>query len=108
MCIADLDHRTRQAIEELQGAITARYPTITFAVERSPADTASIHLVAVADVDDPDEVGDLVVERVVDLQTAGIPLHVIPIRTPERIRAAREAKRRDGATRPMRAVHLSR
>jgi hypothetical protein len=47
-------------------------------------------LLAVADVDDPDEVGDLVVERVVALQVdEGIPLHVIPLRTPERERHSR-------------------
>lgn len=89
MQIADLDERTRRAIEELQGAITAHYPTSIFALERSPDDPASIHLVAVADVDDPDEVGDLVVERVVDFQIAGFRVHVIPIRTPARIQVAR-------------------
>jgi hypothetical protein len=95
--VAGLEERRRQAIDELQETITARYPTTTFALECSPEDLASIHLVAVADVDDPDEVGDLVVERVVDMQSAGIPLHVIPMRTPARSHAAREAKHRGGA-----------
>ena len=104
---ADLDERTRQAIDEVQGAISARYPTTTFELARSPDDPASIHLLAVADVDDPDEVGDLVVERVVALQVEeGIPLHVIPLRTPERIQAAREADRSRAMARPVRSVRL--
>ena len=108
MRVADLDARTRQAVAELQNAIIARYPTTSFALERSPEDPASIHLLAVADVDDPDEVGDLVVERVVELQVdEGIPLHVIPLRTPEREQAAREAKRRGAAARPDRLARLA-
>jgi hypothetical protein len=105
--IADLDDRTRQAVHELQVAIAARYPTTTFELVRGPDDPASIHLLAVADVDDPDEVGDLVVERVVTLQAEeGIPLHVIPLRTPERIHAAIEADRSRTIPRPVRSVRL--
>jgi hypothetical protein len=88
MSAADLDERTRQAVRELQGVIAARYPTATFALTRSPEDPASLHLLAIADVDDPDEVGDLVVERVVALQVEeGIPLHVIPLRSRNRVEA---------------------
>jgi len=105
--IADLNERTRQAIAELQTTIAARYPTTIFELERSPEDPASIHLLAVADVDDPDEVGDLVVERVVALQVdEGIPLHVIPLRTPEREHVARAAAHRRAVLRPTRAVRL--
>jgi DNA-binding transcriptional regulator YiaG len=62
--ITDLDERTRQAIAELQSTITARYPTTLFELERSPEDPASIHLLAVADVDDPDEVGQTLSQRI--------------------------------------------
>ncbi len=92
-----LDRRTRQAISELQGAIARRYPTASFEVSRATDDPASIHLVAVVDVDDPDEVADLVVDRVVELQVdERIPIHVIPLRTPERVTAAREERRLTG------------
>jgi hypothetical protein len=105
--VAELDERTRQAIDELQGTITAHYPMTIFELVCSPDDPASIHLLAVADVEDPDEVGDLVVERVVDLQVEeGIPLHVIPLRTPERVQAALAAERRGLSPRPVRAVRL--
>ena len=92
--IADLDERTRQVIQELEGVIAARYPTTTFELAHAADDPLSIHLLAVVDVDDPDEVGDLVVDRVVALQVdQGIRLHVIPLRSPERIQAALEVDR---------------
>lgn len=95
--IGDLDDRTHQAVAELQSTITAHYPTAIFSLARSPEHDGTLHLLVVADVADPDEVGDLVVERVVDLQTEeGIPLHVIPLRTPERAAAMRAARPRRG------------
>lgn len=104
--IADLDERTRQAIQELRGIIAARYPTTTFELAHAADDSHSIHLLAIADVDDPDEVGDLVVDRVVAFQVdEGIPLHVIPLRTPERVRAALEFDRAE-PWRPARSVRL--
>ena len=93
--IEGLDERTRQAIQELQRTISERYPSATFEVVPSPEDPTSIWVLATADVDDPDEVGDLVLDRVVSLiADEGIYVHVIPLRTPERIQAAREAERR--------------
>jgi hypothetical protein len=41
-------------------------------------------------VEDPDDVLDIVVERVVDLQVdEALPIHVVPIRTPDRVAADR-------------------
>jgi hypothetical protein len=65
--LAELDERTLQAIDELERTIATQFPTTTFVLERSPDDPDGIHLLAIADVDDPDEVGDLVVDRVVAL-----------------------------------------
>jgi hypothetical protein len=105
--LADLDERSQQAIEELEQTIAAKFPSTTFVLARSPEDLASIHLLAIVDVDDPDEVGDLVVERVVALNVdEGIPLHVIPLRTPERVRAAMETDRRGATTRLIRSPRL--
>ena len=79
----------RAALTELQGMIAARYPATQFAVFRGD-DPDGWYLRAVVDVDDPDEVTDLVLDRLVDLQLdEGLPLHVIPIRTPERLAALR-------------------
>lgn len=94
--VETLDERTRQAIQELQSTIIERYPSTTFEIVPASDDPESIHVIATADVDDPDEVGDLVLDRVVSLiADEGIYVHVIPVRTPERIQAAREAERRD-------------
>ena len=92
--LADLDERTRQAVADGQSAIAARYPTARFALTPSPEDPASLHLLAVADVDDPDEIGDLVVEQLVALHVdADISLHVIPLRTREHVQTALMADR---------------
>jgi len=100
---SELDERTRQANYELQTIITSRYPTTTYELVQSPDDPATMNLLAVADVEDPDEVGDLVVERVVALQVeAGIPVHVIPLRTPERIEEALAAGQRGEGQRTVR------
>ncbi len=80
---------TRAALAELQGMIAARYPETQFAVFRGE-DPEGWYLRAVVDVDDPDEVTELVLDRLVDLQLdEGLPLHVIPIRTPERLASLR-------------------
>ena len=101
-----LDPRTRQVIAERQGTIAQRYPSASFEVARASDDPASIHLITVVDVDDPDEVGDLVVDRVVELQVdEQIPIHVIPLRTPERV-AAYLAERRQSGRRARRGMPL--
>jgi hypothetical protein len=90
-----LDERTQGAITELEQTITQQYPSATFDVVRAPDDPNSIHLRAIVDVDDPDEVGDLVIDRVVELiAEEGIPIHVIPLPTPERVKAAMQARPR--------------
>jgi len=94
-----LDDRTQQAVTELEGIISRHYPTATFRLSGAIDDPRSINLTATVDVDDPDEVLERVVERVIDLNVdEGIPLHVIPVRTPERIAAdkqqARQGRRR--------------
>ena len=88
-----LDDRTQRAVDELQGVITQKYPTATFELARAADDPESIHLTTIVDVDDPDEVSELVIDREVELQVEeGIPLHVIPIRTPERVVAEMQAQ----------------
>jgi hypothetical protein len=88
-----LDERTQQAVDELKDTITQHYPTATFELARAMDDPQCIHLFTVVDVDDPDEVGDLVIERIVALQAdEQIPIHVIPLRTPERVRAELHAQ----------------
>lgn len=80
------DVRTQEAIAQLEEIISRYYPTTTFTRSQSIDEPRSINLIATVDVDDPDEVLDKVIERVIDLNVdEGIPVHVIPVRTPERI-----------------------
>jgi hypothetical protein len=84
-----LDARSQRAVAELRNAISHRYPAAAFEVSRAPDDPQSIHLIVTVDVDDPDEVGDLVIDRVVEMQAEeGIPIHVIPVRPSRRVSGA--------------------
>jgi hypothetical protein len=90
-----LDPRIRDALGELKGMILQRYPEATFEVSRGDDEPESIHLTTTVDVDDPDEVMDLVVDRLLELQVEeGLPVHVIPIRPVERVLAEMELRRR--------------
>jgi hypothetical protein len=78
--------RVDRAIAELKGMILERYPTATFTLARGVDDPEEMHLETTVDVDDTEEVIDLVIDRILELQIEeGIPLHVIPLHTPERV-----------------------
>jgi len=86
----EMSAQMRRAIKELEGAIGHRYPTATFEVSRGEDDPEAVHLTTTVDLDDPDEVLDLVIARVMELQVEEkLPLYVIPVRTPERVVALR-------------------
>lgn len=85
-----LDPRRQQAVSELTGMVTQRYPTATFAIGPGEDDPNVTHITTTVDLDDPDEVVDVVIERMLELHLdEGIPVYVIPIRTPERVVALR-------------------
>ena len=89
----ELTPRMQEALAELRGLIQRRYPATTFAVEPGGDDPEAVHLVATVEVDDPDEVVDLVIDRVLELQLEEqLPVHVIPVRTPERADRLRRAQ----------------
>jgi hypothetical protein len=97
----NLPPRVQAAIAELQDVIARRYPDVTFEVSRGEDEPDNIHLTAIVDVDDTDEVLDLVIDRVVELQVGeGIPVHVIPIRTPERVLASTQSQAKARASAP--------
>ncbi|HEY7060083.1 MAG TPA: hypothetical protein VII06_01280 [Chloroflexota bacterium] len=84
------DPRISSALDELRGVIACRYPTATFDVVRGHDDPENVHLLATVDVDDPDQVLDLVLDRLLELQVdERLPVYVIPVRTPERLEASR-------------------
>lgn len=72
---------TSDAIGELQDLIIRHYPQATFVVTPGEDGTQAIHLWVTVNIDDPDEVTDLVIDRVLAFQTDdGLPVHVIPVR----------------------------
>ena len=80
------DPRMEHAISELRERIDAKYPGTGFAVQQGIDDPQETWLVATVDMDDPDEVVDLVIDRLLELQIdEQVPLHVLPIHTPERV-----------------------
>jgi hypothetical protein len=80
--------RIEAALDELRALVGQRYPDATFQVMRAEDDPEIIHLVAQVDVDDTEELVDLVIDRMIELQIdEGLPIFVIPQRTPERIAA---------------------
>lgn len=87
--------RRRHAVEELTSLISRRYPTASFLIGPGEDDPTITHITAIIDIDDPDEVLDLVIDRELALQIdEGIPVYVIPIQPPDRSLAA---MRRAGA-----------
>ncbi len=96
--------RIDQAVSQLQSMILERYPTATFDVLPGD-DPEGAYVWATVDVDNTDQVLDVVLDRLLDLQVEeGLPVHVIPIRTPERVQAdvrARQLRNRPYPRRPL-------
>jgi hypothetical protein len=91
------------ALEELQIAIRAKYPHAQFEVAPGEDDLEAVHLYTTVDIEDPDDVGDLVLDRVLEFQLQGLPLHVIPIRPTHRIVEEMRARRNEHSS-PRRTV----
>jgi hypothetical protein len=91
-----LSPRMKAAIAEMKSLISKHYPTTTFSVYEWD-DPEWIFLSAVVDTEDLEAVTELFISRMVDLQVdEGLPLFVVPERTPEKHAAvlAREAEER--------------
>ena len=91
-----LTPRMEEALHELKGVITKRFPQAGFVVEEG-SDPKGIYLVTTVDITDTDEVIGLVGDRLVELQVdEGLPVYVTPLRPIERViadLAEREAAR---------------
>lgn len=93
------DPRIQQAVAELQALIATHYPTATFTVGPGGENPDGTYLTARVDLDNPDAVLDLVIDRVLALQLEEhLPVHVVPVRTPERVE--RLAQERQTVTLP--------
>ena len=88
--VDSVDRRIAAAVVELQGQIRQQFPEAMFDVVQGD-DPDGCYIWASLDTDDPDAVLDIVVDRLIALQVdERIPVHVIPIRSRERVRAALE------------------
>jgi len=88
------DPRISHALNELADLVRCRYPEATFQVTPAEDDPSIVHLLARVDVEDPEEVADLVMDRMIQMQVdEGLPIYVIPLRTPERIAALQTSRR---------------
>lgn len=90
----------KDAIDELKQRIVERFPSAEFAVLHGLGeDRTGTYLKTTVDIDDPDEVLDVVRERMLELLLdQGIEVYVLPVRTPERI--AREMAERSRLPHP--------
>jgi hypothetical protein len=85
----NVNERAQAAIDEIKHSILKRYPDVTFRVHPGFDDPTSICLEAIVDLEDPDAVLEGLTDRLVDiLVDDGVPLHVLPLYTPERALAA--------------------
>ena len=81
----------QQAVDELRQRIETRYPGAIIEVGPGGDDSVGTYIVATVDLDDPDEVLDFVIDRVLAFQIDDrLPIHVVPIRTPERVARLRQ------------------
>jgi hypothetical protein len=100
--MTNLDPRRLAAVKELSALITQRYANAAIFVGPAEEDAEVTHITAMVDIDDPDEVADLVMDRMLQLQLdEDIPIYVIPIRTPQRLAALREQQRGHASIAPV-------
>ncbi len=93
-----LTPRMEEAVHELKGLITARFPQAAFVVEEG-YDPEGIYLVTTVDIADTDEVMAVVGDRLVELQVEeGLPVYVTPLRPITRVVA--QLREREAATPP--------
>ena len=93
-----LDARSQRAIDELSAVIRTHYPSATFATRPGIDDPEATYLIATVDVDDPDDVLDAVVDRLLTLQVEeGLSVYVLPIHPPQRVAETMRRQHRDHA-----------
>ena len=87
-----LEPRVQRAAEELAAMIRIHHPAAHFRVCPHPAEPTTTLLEVTVDVDDPEEVLDLVFDRMEQLRIdEDVPILVLPLQTLERAAAQLEA-----------------
>jgi len=81
------DPKMQAAVDEMKELITSHFPSTTYTLDEAD-DPESVYMRAIVDVDDTDDVIEIILDGLVDLQVDdGLPIYVVPVRTPERIAA---------------------
>ena len=77
------DPRIGRALNELADLVRGEYPEATFTVVPAEDDAAIIHLVARVDVEDPEDVANLIMDRMLEMQIEEeLPIYFIPLEPP--------------------------
>jgi hypothetical protein len=94
----NLTPRMQEAVEELKGLITERFPDASFVIEEG-FDPEGTYLIPTVDIADTDDVIAVVGDRLVELQVdEGLPLYVTPLRPLDRVIA--DLRNQEKATPP--------
>jgi hypothetical protein len=94
------DPRIAAAVDELTQLITSHYPDAQIDVSEGD-DPDGVYLTATVNLDDPDEVTDLVINRTMALQVEEqLPVYVVPIRPISRVMENRRRRMEDGIQLP--------
>src|SRR5688572_1773362 len=94
-----LTPRMQEAIDELKGLITTRFPQAAFVIEEG-FDPEGVYLITTVDIADTDDVIAVIGDRLVELQVdEGLPVYVTPLRPIERVVA--ELRNRQTAIPPV-------
>lgn len=81
------------AVDELKRLVLDRYPDAQFRLGRGPDEPEAVHLKAIVDIDDLDEVADLIIDRMMQFQIEDdLPVWVVPVHPIERSIAMLEAR----------------
>ena len=90
--------RLEPIVDEFKQTICARFPETQFE-QYIGEDPDGLYLAAIVDIDDPDEAIDLIIDRLVDVQTEEmLPLHVVAVHNRVRSEAAIRDKQRKLST----------
>lgn len=102
--LSQLGARRQQAVDELINLVRQHYPGASFVISPAEDDPGITHIWTTVDLDEPEEVTDLTIDRELALLEQGIPVYVIPLRTPKKeavLVRRMEAQRRAGALPPL-------
>lgn len=96
--LSDQDLHVQSALAELRALIQQRYPSARFRVGLGD-DPEGIYLTATVDVEDPEDVVDVFIDRLLELQIEEhLPVYVVPVRPPERVLEEMQAHGLHGRT----------